>query len=105
MPYYEELDHLPAEELLAWGIRTFGDTFAISTSFQKSGMVIIDMAARISGKVRVVTLDTGRLPGEARRSWVGWRPLILRPSRSKSHPFPVPKPCHPPSRTLANEWR
>jgi phosphoadenosine phosphosulfate reductase len=64
VPYYEELDHLPAEELLAWGLRTFGDRFAISTSFQKSGMVIIDMAARISSKVRIVTLDTGRLPGE-----------------------------------------
>ena len=64
MPYYEELDHLPAEELLAWGIRTFGHRVAISTSFQKSGMVIIDMAARISNKIRVITLDTGRLPGE-----------------------------------------
>ncbi len=64
MAYYEELDYLPAEELLAWGIRTYGDRFAISTSFQKSGMVIIDMAARITSKIRVFTLDTGRLPEE-----------------------------------------
>jgi phosphoadenylyl-sulfate reductase (thioredoxin) len=64
MPYYEELDHLPAEELLTWCIRTFGKRFAISTSFQKSGMVILDMAARVSSRVRVVTLDTGRLPEE-----------------------------------------
>jgi len=62
--YYEELDHLPAEELLAWGVRTFGERFAISTSFQKSGMVAIDMAVRIASGVRVITLDTGRLPEE-----------------------------------------
>ena len=49
---------------LAWGIRTFGHRFAISTSFQRSGMVIVDMAAKISSKVRVITLDTGRLPEE-----------------------------------------
>jgi len=61
---FDELDDLPAHEVLAWGIRTFGDRFAISTSFQKSGMVIVDLAARISPKVRVVTLDTGRLPEE-----------------------------------------
>jgi phosphoadenylyl-sulfate reductase (thioredoxin) len=64
VPYYEELEDLPAEELLAWGIRTFGERFAISTSFQKSGLVIIDMAARISTRVRVITLDTCRLPEE-----------------------------------------
>ena len=64
MPYFEELDHLPADEVLAWGIRTFGNRFAISTSLQKSGMVIVDMAARISTRVRVLTLDTGRLPEE-----------------------------------------
>lgn len=62
--YFDELEDLPAEELVAWALRTFGDSFAIATSFQKSGMVIVDMAARISSKVRVITLDTGRLPEE-----------------------------------------
>src|ERR1039457_120953 len=42
----------------------FGDTFAIATSFQKEGMVILDLAWRISPRVRVFTLDTGRLPDE-----------------------------------------
>lgn len=64
MSDYDELDDLPAEELLAWSIRTFGRRFAIVTSFQRSGMVIVDMAARISSDVRLVTLDTGRLPPE-----------------------------------------
>jgi len=64
MSDYDELDDLPAGEVLAWGLRTFRDRFAISTSFQKSGMVVIDLAARISNQVRVITLDTGRLPEE-----------------------------------------
>jgi adenylyl-sulfate kinase len=53
-----------ASEILAWAIDAFGDSFAIATSFQKEGMVIVDMASRISSSVRVFTLDTGRLPDE-----------------------------------------
>ncbi len=34
------------------------------TSFQAEGMVLVDLASRISSKVRVITLDTGRLPAE-----------------------------------------
>ena len=52
-----------AEEVVAWGLERFGDRIAISTSFQASGMALLDMAARLSqGKVRVFTLDTGRMP-------------------------------------------
>lgn len=51
-----------AEEVLRWGLETFGDRIAISTSFQVTGMVILDMAACITGgDVKVLTLDTGRL--------------------------------------------
>lgn len=50
------------EQLLGWALQEFGNSFAITTSFQKSGMVLIDMASRIAPAVRVVTLDTGRLP-------------------------------------------
>jgi thioredoxin-dependent adenylylsulfate APS reductase len=53
-----------ASEILTWAIETFQDSFAIATSFQKEGMVILDMAARLSPRVRVFTLDTGRLPRE-----------------------------------------
>ena len=53
-----------AEDVIAWSIRTFGPSLAISTSFQKEGMVIIDMAARLDPAIRVFTLDTGRLPQE-----------------------------------------
>lgn len=57
-----QLEHASAQDVLAWGIETFGDRLAICTSFQAEGMVILDMAARLNPAVRVFTLDTGRLP-------------------------------------------
>ena len=40
----------------------FGKSLAIATAFQAEGMVILDIASRISPSVRIFTLDTGRLP-------------------------------------------
>lgn len=57
-------DHASPSELLQWAMDKFGSRFAISTSFQKEGMVLIDMAARINPQVRILSLDTGRLPPE-----------------------------------------
>jgi len=59
-----DLESLGAPDVLAWALETFGDSLAISTSFQKEGMVVIDMATRIDPRVRVFTIDTGRLPEE-----------------------------------------
>jgi phosphoadenylyl-sulfate reductase (thioredoxin) len=61
-----ELENLPAAELLSWAISVHGRDFAIATSFQKEGMVIVDLACRTAGpeRCRVFTLDTGRLPDE-----------------------------------------
>ena len=59
-----QLEAATGEEVLAWGIETFGPRLAVATSFQAEGMVILDMAARLSSQVRVFTLDTGRLPRE-----------------------------------------
>ena len=61
---YDHLQTAPPEEILEWAIKTFGQRFAVVTSFQSEGMVVLDMAARISGDVRIVTLETGRLPDE-----------------------------------------
>jgi phosphoadenosine phosphosulfate reductase len=55
---------LASEEVLHWGFSEFGSRFAVVTSFQKEGMVLVDMAARMGSSVRVITLDTGRLPAE-----------------------------------------
>jgi len=64
---YSHLEVSPASKILAWAITTFGNRFAIATSFQKEGMVIVDMASRLAPAVRVFTLDTGRLPEETYR--------------------------------------
>ena len=55
---------MTAQELIASAVAEHGDRFAIVTSFQLEGMVLLDMAARIEPAVRVITVDTGRLPSE-----------------------------------------
>lgn len=59
-----QLEQYPADRLIDWAIGTHGSEFAISTGFQKEGMVLVDLAARVSEQFRVFTLDTGRLPQE-----------------------------------------
>ena len=52
------------QEVLQWANVHFGSQLALCTSFQADGMAILDMAWRINPKVRVFTVDTGRLPQE-----------------------------------------
>lgn len=59
-----ELNALPPEELLRWAVETCGERAAIITSFQNTGCVMIDMAQRVAPRLRVVTVDTLRLPQE-----------------------------------------
>ena len=59
-----DLEASTAEQVLAWGLQSFGDRLALSTSFQAEGMAILDMAVRLQPKLRVFTIDTGRLPQE-----------------------------------------
>jgi phosphoadenosine phosphosulfate reductase len=58
------LERRPAAEVLAWAIHSFGRRFAVVTSFQAEGMVVLDLARRVDPGVRVLTVDTGRLPEE-----------------------------------------
>jgi ferredoxin-nitrite reductase len=53
-----------AEELLAWALDTFHPRIAISAAGGVDGLALMDMAWRINPRVRVFTLDTGRLPPE-----------------------------------------
>ncbi len=53
------------EDVLEWAFERFGpERFALVSSFQAEAVVLIDMAWRINDQVRVVTVDTGRLPQE-----------------------------------------
>jgi thioredoxin-dependent adenylylsulfate APS reductase len=61
----EQLEHRSAEEVLAWALARFGrERLALVASFQAESSVLIDMAWRLEPRVRVVTIDTGRLPEE-----------------------------------------
>jgi phosphoadenosine phosphosulfate reductase len=60
-----ELDDQEPQEVLEWAINRFRrERFAVCTSFQSDGMAILDMAWKIDPKVRVFTVDTGRMPAE-----------------------------------------
>ena len=58
----EDLADEAPEEVLRWAYETFSRV-VIAASFQAESSVLIDMAFRIRGNdLKVVTLDTGRLP-------------------------------------------
>jgi thioredoxin-dependent adenylylsulfate APS reductase len=84
-PDLAHLDGLPADELLAWAIGRFGDRFAVVTSFQAEGMVVLDLVRQVDPGAKVLTLDTGRLPEEtyevieAVRSGLGLEVEVVAP--------------------------
>lgn len=53
------------EALLLWAHQQFGNKLVFLTSFQREGMVLVDMAARLLPSPRVVTIDSGRLHAES----------------------------------------
>jgi phosphoadenylyl-sulfate reductase (thioredoxin) len=53
-----------AEEAIGWAISEFGNGVVLATSMQKGGIVVLDLALKVSPGLRVVTVDTGRLPEE-----------------------------------------
>lgn len=58
------LESKSAGELLAWAYQTFGDRVAFASSFGLEDVVVIDLIARYAPKLRIFTLDTGRLHEE-----------------------------------------
>jgi len=53
-----------AQGVLEWAIHMFGSKVALASSFGAEDVVLIDMLAKIDGKARVFTIDTGRLHQE-----------------------------------------
>lgn len=64
LKWQKEFEDKKPEEIIEWAVKTFGTRVAIASSFGAEDVVIIDMAVKINPKVRVFTLDTGRLPQE-----------------------------------------
>lgn len=60
----DRLATAPAEVTLAWVDSRFGAGAAIASSFGLEDVVLIDLAARHAPRLRVFTLDTGRLHPE-----------------------------------------
>ena len=85
-----EVQAFEPERLLSWALQQFGPNFAVVTSFQKEGMVLVDMATRLDPKLRVITIDTGRMPEEtygmmeAVRERYGVNVEILTPNAAES---------------------
>jgi phosphoadenylyl-sulfate reductase (thioredoxin) len=59
-----KMDRWPAERLIEWGLESFAPRIALAASFGAlEGMVILDLMCAIAPeRVRVFTVDTGRLP-------------------------------------------
>ena len=59
------LETLDAPALIAWAVERFGAQLAVASSFGLEDVALIDLAANAtSGRLRVFTLDTGRLNQE-----------------------------------------
>ena len=60
----EAVEEFTAEDVLAWGVKTFTPRIALASSFGAEDVVLIDMLTRIDRTARIFALDTGRLPTE-----------------------------------------
>ncbi len=83
-----ELEGRPPQDVIAWAAREFSPELALACSFGGvSGMVLLDMAARVAPRIEVFYLDTGVLFPETYATVeqaasryhikpVGYRPLL-----------------------------
>jgi phosphoadenosine phosphosulfate reductase len=51
-----------AKSIVEAAIGEFGPSLAVLTSFQREGVVIVDLALQVRAGIPVMTIDTGRLP-------------------------------------------
>lgn len=58
------LEGLGPEDMIKWAYDTYGKRAALQTSLQNTGCVQIDMAAQVAPDLRIITVDTWRLPDE-----------------------------------------
>jgi phosphoadenosine phosphosulfate reductase len=64
-----DLEHMDAEQVLAYMVERFHPRLFVATSFQKEASVILDMMLRIEPEARFFTLDTGLLFPETYKTW------------------------------------
>ena len=59
-----EFEKASAVALLQWALKTFGSKLALASSFGAEDVALIDILVKLDPKVRIFTLDTGRLNEE-----------------------------------------
>jgi phosphoadenosine phosphosulfate reductase len=64
-----DLEHMGAEEVLAYMAERFHPRLYVACSFQKEGSVIMDMLLKIEPSARFFTIDTGVLFPETYATW------------------------------------
>jgi|SRR5215471_14065365 len=52
------------EHLLDWGLQVFGNRIALCAAFGPEGIVLLHILWQMKQRIRIFTLDTGRLPPE-----------------------------------------
>lgn len=62
-----EFEDAYPQEILRWAVQTYGDSLAVVTSFQPTGIVTLHMLKEITDNIQVLTLDTGLLFPETYR--------------------------------------
>lgn len=60
----DQLNQMTPEELFQWALEHHGERAGIVTSFQDTGCVMIDIMSKAAPGLRVMTIDTLRLPAE-----------------------------------------
>ena len=60
----QEFEKSSAVALLQWALKTFGAKLTLASSFGAEDVVLIDILTKFEPKIRVFTLDTGRLNEE-----------------------------------------
>jgi phosphoadenosine phosphosulfate reductase len=84
-----DLDDQEPEDVIEWALNTFDDRLAIVTALQVDGMVLLDMAYEMKPDIRVVTVDTGRLPPETLEFLETVRARYPRAQVEVLHPDPA----------------
>ncbi len=78
-----------APDRLRWGLETFGDGFALTTSFGIQSAVLLHMASRLGAPVPIIWVDTGYLPPETYRyaeTLMGLLRLDVQPVQAQMSP-------------------
>ena len=64
-----DLEHVSAQEVIAYAVERFGSRLTMACSFQKEEAVLVHMTAQAAPDLRIFTIDTGVLFPETLATW------------------------------------